>query len=217
LKISTCGVKPDEKILVVPKSALFGNSLFSGFRRMLNFDIYRKLIDDNRSFLWRSKVETNSDYKQIIPYLVFNFEGKFFLMQRKSSASEQRLKNLYSLGIGGHIREADLVGCNIVDWANREFSEEINYSGNMKIHPIGLVNDESNLVGQVHTGFVFLICGDSDKISIRSELKSGQLFSLDECKKVQDSMETWSKYVFDFLLSSQDSLTQGLSVINSIS
>ena len=120
-------------------------------------------------------------------------------MQRKSSASEQRLKNMYSLGIGGHIRKEDITGKNIIDWAKREFEEEIDYNGAYTIQSLGIINDESNDVGKVHTGFAFIMHGTSDQIKIRSELKEGRLVTLEECEQYYDSMETWSQLAFKFL------------------
>ena len=190
--------KEDEKILVIPRNILFKDKEINGIEK-IDFEYYQKLIRDNKQFLWRSQMETDQNYKQIIPYLIFNFENKYFMMQRKSSASEARLQNKYSLGIGGHIRSEDITEFDIFSWAKREFAEEIEYNGNFEIEPIGILNDDSNDVGKVHTGFVFLLKGDSNKIKIRSELKSGNLLSLEECYKLYKNMENWSKLVFDFL------------------
>lgn len=190
--------KEDEKILVVERKILFPQEILQGIQK-IDFDSYLNLIEKNKKFLWRSQVETDTNYKQIIPYLVFNFQDKFFLMQRKSNASEVRLQNLYSLGIGGHIKEKDLIQKTIFDWARREFAEEVDYKGTFEVTPIGLLNDESNFVGQVHTGFVFLLKGDSDKIKIRDEHKEGNLYTLEECKTFYSKMEQWSQIVFDFL------------------
>jgi len=186
--------KEDEKILVVSRKKLFLQKI-----EKVDFDQYQKLIEEHKEFLWRSKVETDPSYKQIIPYLIFSFEDKFFMMQRKSSASEVRLQNKFSLGIGGHIRKEDIEGKTLFDWARREFAEEVEYNGEFEIEPIGLLNDESNSVGQVHTGFVFLLKGNSGKIKIRDEHKEGRLLTLQECKIVYESMENWSKIVFDYL------------------
>lgn len=190
--------KEDEKILVVERKILFPKKILQGIQK-IDFNLYLNLIEKNKKFLWRSQVETDANYKQIIPYLVFKFQDKFFLMQRKNNASEVRLQNLYSLGIGGHIREKDLDQKTILDWAKREFSEEIDYQGTFEATPIGLLNDESNLVGQVHTGFVFLLKGDSDKIKIRDEHKEGRLYTLEECKTFYSKMEQWSQIVFDYI------------------
>lgn len=190
--------KEDEKILVVPRDILFSKKRINGIEAV-DFSFYQNLIEKNKQFLWRSQMEVDPSYKQIIPYLVFNYEDKYFLMQRRSSASEARLQNKYSLGIGGHIREEDITGSDIAGWAEREFAEEVKYDGNLIVEPIGLLNDDSNDVGRVHIGFVFLLKGDSANIKVRSELKSGQLLTLEECLHNYENMENWTKLVFDFL------------------
>lgn len=190
--------KWNEKILVVKRDHLFPNGLWSGLKEV-DFDYYLKLIQEKKEFVARGPVETDKTYKQIIPYLVFEHEGRYFLMQRKSTSSESRLASKYSLGIGGHLREEDIKGSTLFEWAQREFDEEINYSGKLDIQPLGVLNDDSNDVGQVHIGFVFLLKGDSSNISIRSELASGSLLSFEECKVRYAAMETWSQLVLDFL------------------
>ncbi len=62
-----------------------------------------------------------------------------------------------------------------------------------------MLNDDSNSVGRVHVGCVLLLEGDSDDISVKSELKSGMLLPVEEIKKVYASLETWSQIVFDSL------------------
>lgn len=190
--------KEDEKVLVVKRSTLFPEHILQGLHSV-DFAHYEKDIRLSGEFIWRSQAESDTDYKQIIPYLVFNHEDKFFLMQRKKQASEVRLQNKYSLGIGGHIRQEDMAAIDLFSWAKREFSEEVSFSGSYEIEPIGILNDERDLVGQVHTGFVFLLKGDSANISVRDELKSGRMVTLAECCSYYDAMESWSKMVYDFL------------------
>lgn len=193
-------LKQDENVLVVSREQLFKNGAFQGLETV-NTQDYLAIITEYKEFLPRSIMETDLKYKQIIPYLIFTHNDKYFLMQRQSGSTEQRLQSKYSLGIGGHIREEDLVSNNILDWARREFEEEISYSGDYTVEPVGILNDDSNAVGQVHTGFVFLLKGNSDQIFVKSELKSGELLSLYECKKYYDFMETWTQIVFNKLIS----------------
>jgi predicted NUDIX family phosphoesterase len=192
--------KTDEQILVVERKKLFQKKTIQGIEK-IDFDFYQKLIRKHQEFIWRSKAETNANYKQIIPYIIFNYQNKYFIMQRKSNSSDTRLQSKYSFGIGGHIRKEDIEKKNLFDWARREFEEEVSYNGNFSITPIGILNDETNSVGQVHTGFVFLLIGDSDHISIRDEHKSGQLLTLEECKQYYNQMENWAKLVYKFILS----------------
>jgi predicted NUDIX family phosphoesterase len=205
----------DEHILVVRRTHLFtAPDAWHGLKE-LNFDHYMHIIDHRKEFHPRSIMETNPTYKQIIPYLIFTHDDKYFLMQRKSDASETRLRNKLTLGIGGHIREEDLkrdlsavlrqaqdergAKDSLVVWAMREFHEEVNYAGNLTVKPLGIINDDSNDVGKVHIGFALLLCGDSSEISVKSELKSGELVSLDDCIIQKESMESWSQFVVDCL------------------
>lgn len=193
----SCG---EEHILVVKRKYLFPEGSWQGLAQ-LNFDDFLKIIKQHQEFLPRSIMEQDPEYKQIIPYLIFTYEDKYFLMQRKAKASETRLKGKFTFGIGGHIRQSDVNSDSILDWSKREFAEEVNYSGSLEVEPIGILNDDSNFVGQVHLGFVFLLKGDNSNISIKSELESGQLLTLEECEQLKDKMETWSQLVFELLKS----------------
>lgn len=189
-----------EKILVIKRQSLFEKiPLFSGFQPLTDFTHIQNIISQHQEFNERSTMEEDPTYKQIIPYLVFEHNNRYFLMRRRSTASEQRLKNKYSLGIGGHIRQEDLASKTILDWAQREFHEEVSYNGNLTTTPLGIINDDENAVGQVHIGFVFLLHGDSPEISIRAEHKEGRLVSLEDCKTMHDDLESWSKFVCDYL------------------
>ncbi len=190
----------DEHILVVRRSHLFLQGDWHGLAD-IDFDHYMHIIDHKKEFHPRSLMETDPTFKQIIPYLIFTHDNKFFLMQRCTTASEMRLQNKLSLGIGGHIRQEDLNETSLFSWATREFHEEVTYSGNLSVKPLGILNDDSNDVGKVHIGFVLLLTGDSSDISVKSELKSGTLVSLEECIAQKEHMETWSQFVVDFLAS----------------
>lgn len=217
--------KFEEQILVLKRTLLFPKGPWNGIKKV-NLNHYLSLIEQHCEFHPRGLMENDPTYKQIIPYLVFSHKGTYFLMERHAKASEQRLKSKLSLGIGGHIRKEDMdlsadlsavalakeeacrvekpgqakvEGKSIVDWARREFHEEVNYQGKLAIKPLGILNDDSNEVGKVHIGFVFLLEGDSPEISVKSELQSGHLKSLDELIASRDRMETWSQLVVDCL------------------
>ncbi len=195
--------KPDEQILVIKRTALFQAQAPQGFLPQ-NLDSYLTVITDKKEFFSRAAMEKNPRYKQIIPYLIFSHtdahgQQRLFLMQRTAVASETRLRNKYSLGIGGHIRQEDLSENSIFAWANREFHEEVHYTGTLTVEPLGIVNDDSDEVGTVHLGLVLLLQGNSADISVKSELKQGHLFTLDECKSYAPDMENWSQLVLTHL------------------
>ena len=191
-------VNQEEQILVVPREKLLGDNPWHGLY-IPEDNRFAERVLEHQEFHSRSAMEQDPQYKQIIPYLVFHHGGKLFLMQRKSNASEQRLKNKYSIGIGGHIRSEDMETNDILDWAYREFHEEVAYEGTIRPTFLGVVNDDSNEVGQVHAAFVYLLHGDMPDIHVKSELQSGTLVSLQGCLAYHDRLESWSQIVLDAL------------------
>ncbi|MFA5998625.1 MAG: hypothetical protein WC747_01230 [Candidatus Babeliales bacterium] len=189
----------DEDILVIRRSVLFENTpAWYGINTQA-FDTCMNSIQDHIAFIPRSHAETNPAYKQIIPYIIFTFDQKIFVMQRKATASEQRLASKYSLGIGGHVRHEDITDGDIFKWAQREFQEEVEYSGSQEMSKVGILNDDTSDVGKVHLGMVLLIKGNSELISIKDEHKSGMLLSLDECLALAPQMEAWSQICLEFI------------------
>ena len=78
-------------------------------------------------FIPRADAENDPGKKQLIPYvLVQNTEGKFLSYRR--CGSEKRLAKKLSLGIGGHVNDADLKNSlysTLVAGVCREIKEEI--------------------------------------------------------------------------------------------
>lgn len=199
----TATMTHEEMIMVVNTKDLFqGATPWAGIKSD-HIQEYLDRIITCHEFQPRSLMETDPHFKQIIPYMIFAYNDQYFLMQRRANASETRLKNKMSLGIGGHLRFEDIEGANFGAWARREFCEEIDYDGSYSISFLGLLNDDSNPVGQVHIGLVMLLNGDSDSIKIKSELKSGKLASLNECFMDYQNLESWSQILYDFLVKQQ--------------
>lgn len=199
--------KHAEKVLVVKRSDVFADGIWHGLK-VDGLAKILKTISTNYKFLPRAGVEEDARWQQIIPYLTFTHQKKIFLMRRKKDHTDRRLASLYSIGVGGHINEKDIrsitgikstTGSLIMEWAKREFEEEVDYKGKYKLEFLGLVNDDSNEVGLVHLGLIIRLIGDSDQISVRDEHKSGILVNLAEVGKYSKQMETWSRIVYDYL------------------
>lgn len=187
--------KYSENILVVSRKKIFCNQAFNGIEK--NIGGFIEIIKSNKEFRPRYLMEEDLSFKQIIPYIVFMANNKIFMMQRRDTASEQRLKNKFSIGIGGHIRVTDTHSDSILDWAKREFNEEVIFNDHFEASILGLVNDESTLVGKVHIGIVILMLSKSENIKIRSELKSGQLVAIADIPEYVDQMENWSQIIIN--------------------
>lgn len=190
--------RPDELILVVKRDELFAQDSWAGLKNT-DIQMYQDFVCTRGEFKWRSEMEQDPTYKQIIPYMIFKFQDRYFLMQRRSNASESRLQSKFSLGIGGHIRQEDMTGKTIFDWALREFREEVAYNGSLKIETLGILNDDRDSVGKVHLGFILLLHGTSEEISIKSEHKEGFLVTVAQADQYVDRMESWSQIVWQSL------------------
>lgn len=189
-----------ENIVVIPRATLFAH--IPAWHGIHEQDLEQLMlhIRSNLGFAPRPEAEKNFALKQIIPYVLFMHGHKIFVMQRKSTASEQRLANKFSLGIGGHIRQDDIVENNIFSWAQREFVEEVSYHGSLKYKLLGILNDDSNEVGQLHLGIVILAVGNSDQISIKDEHKQGMMMSLLQIQELYPDLESWSQLCFKQIL-----------------
>ena len=97
----------DERVLVIPTYRFRAAGYVHGFRRA--DDAYRLAVLDPAAFAFRprSAVETDPAFKQLIPYVVLRCGGDLFHYRRGSAGTEKRLAALRSVGIGGHIGEAD--------------------------------------------------------------------------------------------------------------
>ena len=194
-----------ELIAVIKKDILFEKTQYR--EGIFNYDF--KIIHNITQYqeeMARYLAEEDYNYKQIISYIVFTHENSIFLMERSPKASEQKLKNKLSLGIGGHLNKTDLAK-EINSWGTRELYEEINYHDDFYIQPIAMINDESNDIGKLHFGIVYLMHAQSNTISIKSELKSGKIITQKKCLiDYYDRLEPWSKLVIDFISLAKNSL-----------
>src|SRR3990167_3033301 len=202
--------KENEMVMVVSRDDLFADEIWNGINSE-NLKKYVSLIFKKHKFMRRGDAEENPKWKQIIPYMFFENDDKIFLMQRRGDHTESRLADMYSLGVGGHINIDDVKSIKgikgekvVMEWARREFEEEIDYSGNYKTEFVGILNHDANAVGMVHAGLVIRVTGDSDGVKVRDEHKTGRLVSLYAAGKYYKHMETWSQIVYDFLMAEKN-------------
>ncbi len=190
-----------EHVLCVSREDIFPDGAWHGF---VDSGLERavSVIRERSFFMPRADVEDDPGYQQIIPYVVFRHSERYFLTRRLKASGEKRLRQQYSLGVGGHINPGDLAGGDpINDGLRREWEEEVEYHGHFEARMLGLINDDSAPVSKVHLAVVFLVDGDSPEISIReTEKLSGELLTLEEMRIFYLGMESWSQIVYDRLL-----------------
>ena len=82
----------------------------------------------------------------------------------------------------------------------REWEEEVDYKGNLlEKKLVGILNDDSRPVEQVHLGLVYHFVGDSPEISIReTEKMQGELVDIKDIgEKIKNNDGVWVKIVYN--------------------
>ena len=187
-----------ERILVVPRNALFSERQFKGYLPLKEYD-FLSAIRKYGFFAERTaELEKNPDLKQIIPYQIFTFNNRFFLYQRVSSQMEKRLLEKFSLGTGGHINtEMQDITDAIEAGRRQELAEEVDYESRYRTKIVGFLNLEHG-IHAVHFGIVYLLQGSSPRIHMKEKYnKTIGLLSIRDLQTYYENMEDWSKLVLE--------------------
>ncbi len=153
-------------------------------------------------FVSRPDAEQDPAFKQVIPYQLFSSTGRFFVYRRGGGVGEKRLSGRLSAGIGGHINSLDSsdgLRLSISDFFNallRERNEETLCPPDIPTVFAGWINDDSDDVGRVHLGAVFLCqLQDERHFSLRhgaEDIHEEGWFSPVEIVRMADRCEYWT-------------------------
>lgn len=194
----------DELVLVVPTRALIeelgGGAAWHGIRPA-GEDRLASLIQRHGTYEPRSVVEHDPSRKQVIPYPILRDGDDWFLMQRTRAGGDARLHERYSIGVGGHVNPEDggLDG-ELSTALRREWHEELVVDFVPEFRFVGLLNDDSTPVGEVHVGLVYEGDARGRSVAIReTEKLNGRFASSAEVSAVRDRLETWSLIAFEWL------------------
>jgi predicted NUDIX family phosphoesterase len=181
-----------------------------------NSEVLKRIVQ-NGLYLRRSELEEDPSYKQIIPYAIISFKEperrgvrqsqSFYLFRRKSSQTENRLHNKFSLGVGGHMNPDDSTGSKeqyLIDELKREFYEEVKLLNGCFIEDIefvGFINDDTIPVGRVHIGLLYNIHVSNKEVYINETDKmTAEWIDKSILTEFYAGMETWTKITFDFYI-----------------
>jgi predicted NUDIX family phosphoesterase len=192
--------KGAEQVLVVPTAVLHEAGLFQGFSPRVEHYLPRLLDPRHLSYRPRAAMETDPAYKQIIPYVVLRCGGDVFTYVRGKRGTEVRLQALRSLGVGGHICAADagLFETPYREAMFRELAEEVYLESAYEERCVGLINDDSTPVGQVHLGVVHVFELEQPRARRREQVLTRAGFApLDELRRARAEFETWSQFLLE--------------------
>jgi predicted NUDIX family phosphoesterase len=194
--------KAAERVLVIPTAIFHAAGVFQGFSSRVEHYLPRLLAPRHQGYRPRSEIETDPSFKQIIPYVVLRWGDQLFHYTRGKRATEARLQALRSVGVGGHISAGDsnLFDSPYREAMFREVAEEVVLDTSYEERCLGLINDDSTAVGQVHLGIVHVFELAEPNVRRREQalIRAG-FSSLAELRSQREEFETWSQFVLDVL------------------
>jgi predicted NUDIX family phosphoesterase len=149
--------------------------------------------------LRRSVAEVDERFKQLVCYVVLLYGDTVFHYCRSGRVGEARLAGLRSLGLGGHLNVSDGIAADSCQGLNRairrELSEEVLLDeAATTVDVVGVINDDSNLVGRVHLGLVAFAYCRTPNVSLRdSTLTDGRFDQIAKVERRSAEFENWSQ------------------------
>ena len=196
----------NEKVLCIKRDLLPESWVAQKSVVSLKLDIFiENCSTSGFEFVKRIEAENDSSYKQIIPYIILQTKdhGKTAIYQRQGS--EQRLHDLWSLGIGGHINPVDVNTKKdsfkqiLITGMQREIDEELEKMPE-ELSPefVGVISEDITDVGKVHLGAVFRIKTNSpEKFLPGEELFQFTWAKTNSLHKL--NLELWSTMALELL------------------
>jgi len=182
---------------------------------VFNDDSLWDRILNNLEIVPRTQAETDYTRKQLVAYILVRSGELILTYRRTTKTNEQRLRELYSIGIGGHVNVEDRSQFSLFstdtefniefirDAAWREINEEISIGSRVVREPeiIGFINDDSNDVGRVHFGIVWQLDIEKAEVSAKGSRGLGELeFNpLPHLISNKDQFESWSRLLIEYL------------------
>lgn len=197
--------KFDEQILVVNREVLFDNekNSFNGF--ISSDDSRFKEIVNTFSSVEvkrRGDMEEDPKYKQLIGYAVVKDKTTkdVLVYTRLTGGGESRLHGKASVGVGGHMNMVEEKAIDEVIKINisRELEEEIgvSFEENLdELECLGLINDDTNEVGKVHIGLVYVVYVDKNQVKEIEEEALRIEWLESAVAKTKENYESWSDYL----------------------
>ena len=132
-----------------------------------------------------------------------DFERAFVMIGEQGCGSicafsEEINAALRSIGVGGHISEQDnaLFDSPYREAMFREVAEEVHLESAYEERCLGLINDDSTPVGQVHLGIVHLFTLAEPRVRRREQaLTQAGFAAIAELRRQRGNFESWSQFV----------------------
>lgn len=190
----------DEKIYVIPADKINCKDKFTKMKH--DKDIWKK-YDHLGKYIYRYEAEYDPAFQQPIPYLIVTNKDQTHFYVTKRIGGDSRLKNLLSLGVGGHINEEDGYDEIILKCLIREMNEELNINPISPYQFLGTIRDLGSKTAE-HFGLLFIVKADTD-VSVKEKDKiQGYWMKKETLFDKYTLFENWSKFIIDYLYENKD-------------
>lgn len=193
-----------EQILVVRADELKKRIDFQRFLALPEEEIHKLYASVEVFAMDRDKAEHDPTYKQLVAYTAIHYNYSWLTYRRGSSLGEARLHGNRSMGIGGHINADDHANLFLDDHlkvaAYREVDEEVIIREKYDLRLAGLLNDDSNDVGRVHLGLVYVARLRQPDVEKREKgIAQIRFCGNGDLQQEREEFETWSQILIDNL------------------
>jgi predicted NUDIX family phosphoesterase len=166
----------------------------------MSYEDIERFVDVESLYISREEAETDDNYRQIIPYCIFfnNDSQRFLIYKRTKIGKETRLRDKYSIGVGGHVNPSDGFGWEAVNNAmRREAQEELGVIPRKTLGDIYIELNET-AVDRVHLGVASFCTKWAGELKPSDEIPEWRWHTIEELDKMP--LESWSRYILDTML-----------------
>lgn len=206
-----------ENVVCIKSTALNEKKPLFGFSR--NVRPYLGILKQQSNLLVVPKnlADSREDIKQLVSYvLIRDVEGRILSYVRgRYSTVDTFLKGVLCIGFGGHVKDIDFYNlfgyadAGIFSAADREVNEELKGAKLSNIHLVGVINDDSSLLGLRHFAFVFEgVLPPVFSLTKKAELSVNKVDFLDKFSlwKRFHELEFWSQLLCKALFPQPENL-----------
>lgn len=189
--------KLTNKIMCIKREIFFKDGKWQGINTE-NLQAKRKLLIENYEFKERGPLETDLNYLQIIPQIIFKYQDKYFI-HFQERITEKRLEQMYPLFVGGHVEEFDLQeNMDVIEVAiEREVDEEVFLEAqiiNKTFAGLIYIEDDKNPVNHFHVGLIYVYEIDSPNVRVKEDgLVNGEFVDIEFLTQNINQLTFWSR------------------------
>jgi predicted NUDIX family phosphoesterase len=201
-----------EKVMVFHEGHMEGFKFIGASSKIEDFNEFFFNVLPHACFMDRVRMERNPEFKQIIPYTLVRYNGKFLAYKRSKTGGEGRLHNKWSIGFGGHINPEDDASGSLQAAIGmcmaREMTEELEWTEPAALvcaeyKETALLYDPSNDVGKVHFGVVMSVMlppdFNPDTVKIAEDAIAEIRWVTREEAAGLENLENWSRILLGVL------------------